>query len=75
LYTAVIIDSDDGSAVLITQLRTLTGVTVEADAPDSSGMSWPGSIGRRCSSSSLPLDEALAAAERLNWRTLRRRSS
>jgi pilus assembly protein CpaE len=69
LYTAVIIDSDDGSRQsLITQLRTLTGVTVEADAPDLAlGMK----LARQYRPTLLiieakPLDEALAAAERFH---------
>jgi len=68
-FTAVVIDSDDGSRnSLITQLRSMPGVTVEADAPDLAlGMK----LARQVRPMLLvleakPLDEALAAAERFH---------
>ena len=68
-FTAVVIDSDEGSRnSLITQLRSMPGVTVEADAPDLAlGMK----LARQVRPMLLvleakPLDEALAAAERFH---------
>jgi len=67
--TAVVIDSDDSSRnSLITQLRTMPGVKVEADAGDLQlGMK----LARQVRPALLvleakPLDEALAAAERFH---------
>jgi pilus assembly protein CpaE len=68
-FTAVIVDTDDSSRnSLITQLRTMPGVNVEADAGDLQlGMK----LARQVRPSLLileakPLDEALAAAERFH---------
>lgn len=68
-FTAVVIDTDDSSrSSLITQLRTMPGVKVEADAGDLQlGMK----LARQVRPSLLvlearPLDEALAAAERFH---------
>ena len=68
-FTAVVIDTDDGSrSSLITQLRTMPGVSVEKDAGDLQlGMK----LARQVRPSLLvieakPLDEALAAAERFH---------
>ncbi len=68
-FTAVVIDTDDGSrSSLITQLRSMPGVSVEKDAGDLQlGMK----LARQVRPSLLvleakPLDEALAAAERFH---------
>ena len=68
-FTAVVIDTDDSSrSSLITQLRTMPGVKVEADAGDLQlGMK----LARQVRPTLLvleakPLDEALAAAERFH---------